>query len=179
MERTGGVNTPACRGCRSAGEACLQKSSGPSCWRCFKRKVGCSLAEKEKKKRKVEVLMPPKGGEELEGMGELVGVARGILGALRELVTAGKGIEAEVKRWVEEDFDCRGGGRPKPDTMERGVGTGADSVVVVEGKGKEKEKDTGSEEEDEEEDDGDNEEEEEEDGGDGGDGGDEGEGEGV
>jgi hypothetical protein len=176
MERTGGVNAPACRLCRSAGEACLQKTSGPSCWRCFKRKVGCSLAEKEKKKRKVEVLMPPKGGEESEGLGELVGVARGILGALRELVTAGKGIEAEIKRWVQEDYDCRGGWRPKPDTMERGVGTGSDSGVV-EGKGKgkekekEKEKETGSEEEDEEEDDNG----EEEDGGDGEDGGDEGE----
>jgi hypothetical protein len=170
MERTGGVNTPSCKQCRAVGEACQQKSNGPSCWRCFKRKVGCSLAEKDKKKRKVEVLIPPKVGEEGEGMGELVGVARGILGALRELVTVGKGIEGQVKRWVEEDFEYRGGWHPKAETAEKGVGT-EEGPTVVEGKGKEKEVVELDGEEDEE-DDGDGE----DDGGDGEDEGDEGEG---
>ena len=175
MECTGEENTPPCKQCWVAREACQQKTSRPSCWWCFKQKVGCSLAEKDKKK--VEVLMPPRAEKEgSEEMGELVEVAWGILRALWNLVKVEKGIEGEVKRWIEEDFEYRGGWHPKVDTTERGVGMEFDSMVVVEGKGKESEVELEAEDEDDKE-----EEEEEEEDGDGGDnGGDRGkEGEGV
>ena len=35
-------------------------------------------------------------------MGELVRMARGILGALQELVKVGKGVEEEVWKWVKD-----------------------------------------------------------------------------
>ena len=178
MECTGEENTPPCKQCRAAGEACQQKTSRPSGWWCFKQKVGCSLAEKEKKKKKVEVLMPLRAEKEgSEEMGELVEVAWGILRALQDLVKVGKGIEGEVKRWVEEDFKYQGGWHLKADTMERGVGMEFYSMVGSGREGKEREVELEAEDEDDEEEEEEEEEEEDGDRGDnGGDGGEEGEG---
>ena len=54
-------------------------------------------------------MMPPRGRqEELEWVGELVGVARGILRALQELMEVGKGME-EVQEWLKEDIKYSGG----------------------------------------------------------------------
>ena len=174
VEKTGGLNNPSCKQCRAAGETCLQKAQGPTCWQCYKQKMGYSLAKKGKKRKQVEVIMPPRERQEgLAEMGELVGVARGILGALQELVKVGNGIEEEVQKWVKEDIKYRGGWLRKEEKggvgPEREVGTGAEpepataeeagkgkekkKVVVAEGADKEGEKDEEEEEDDDDDDD--------------------------
>ena len=49
---------------------------------------------------------------ESEEMGELMGVARGILGALQELVKVGKEVEEEVEKWVKV-VEMKGKGKEK------------------------------------------------------------------
>ena len=51
----GGLNNLPCKQCRTAREICLQKTQGPTCWWCYKQKMGCSLVEKGKKRKWVEV----------------------------------------------------------------------------------------------------------------------------
>ena len=92
-------------------------------------------------------MLPRERREELAEMGELVGVARGILRTSQELVKVGKGIEEKVWKWVKEDIKYRGRWLRKEE--EGGVGpemevrTGVEpelAVVEEAGKGKEKEK---------------------------------------
>ena len=43
-------NSPSCSQCTTGSAVCYGKSRGPSCWRCFKRKMSCSLVVQKRKK---------------------------------------------------------------------------------------------------------------------------------
>ena len=120
MVQTTKQNIPPCSQCVAAKVPCHGKTRGPGCWRCYKRKMGCSAVGGQKRKKGAET--DGTGMKRLEGRGReraesgesdrrtevmerMTEVMEGLTEMIGELVEEQRGIRLamEVKMRREEE----------------------------------------------------------------------------
>lgn len=105
MEQTTKRKNPACSQCTVANVVCYGKTRGPGCWRCYKRKVGCSAAGGNRKRR-VEVVVLGTEKESEKGMGGLERMAKAVeklTEVMEELVEEQRGIRIAMEVWMRRE----------------------------------------------------------------------------
>src|ERR1700761_7345457 len=89
--------TPPCSQCTAGSAVCFGKSRGPSCWRCYKRKMSCSLVVQKRKKEEKGKGCAMEEEEEPEGL-------QNILERLTDTVVGiGYAMEVWMRREEEKE----------------------------------------------------------------------------
>ena len=86
-------NTPSCSQCTTGSAVCYGKSCSPSCWRCYKRKINCSLVVQKRKKEEKGKGRVVEDEEEPEGLQNI----------LERLMDTMVGIGYAMEVWMQRE----------------------------------------------------------------------------
>ena len=147
MEQTTRRKNPLCNQCVAAQADCLDKTRGPGCWQCYKRKIACSAAgagrkwkETEEKKEKgtkgkgkeKEQRTERETEQTTEGSAWNAERVERLLAALEELVEEQRSMRMGMEVWMRKEEEKektraeREDWRPEGEGSEMGMDEGSE-----------------------------------------------------